>query len=478
MAEAIERRTAYAWGMALIDNQLRILVPLDDSWQAQRVLVYATALATRMHARLKLIRATDVEDDTSFNSLAYIAKRLCEAGISVESSVVGGVDAETAIHAAETEWQPDLIALATTKSSQLDRWLNGSVTESVIRSAGVPVLLVPPELEQPPPVRERIRIVVPLDGSHTAEQAAWFMVRLSSIAPFDLTLLRAVHAAEATDAAERYLQKLGASLQSALPMDREVAWHTVTDHAADAIIEMARQMDMDGIAMSTRGHSLEHPGLIAGRVTTTVVVQAPVPLILLGPGALARTPALRITLGSQVRTRDDHRLGEVHRMLVDLTQRAVVGIVVLSRSVLARDILVPLDFIESAGDDEVQLRLTREQFSALPDFAYREYTTPPPTWTVAVPAFSGPTLTPGRQRERLGPAQVELLPDTRVIGPDGDVGRVDRLEADLHTGRLTALWIRADGVFKHDIRIPVEKLNYADDQRELHLTGTLPTSRD
>ena len=80
---------------------------------------------------------------------------------------------------------------------------------------------------------------------------------------------------------------------------------------------------------------------------------------------------------------------------------------------------------------------------------------------------------PGRQRERLGPAQVELLRDTRVIASDGDVGRVDRVEADLQTGRLTAVWIRPDGMFKHDIRIPVEWLNYADDERELRMSGSL-----
>ena len=33
-------------------------------------------------------------------------------------------------------------------------------------------------------------------------------------------------------------------------------------------------------------------------------------------------------------------------MLVDLTQNAVVGIVALSRSVLARDISVPFDFLD------------------------------------------------------------------------------------------------------------------------------------
>ena len=95
---------------------MRILVPLDDSLQAQRVLAYVKVLARTTHGKLKLIRATDVEDETSFNSLEQNAAHLQEDGFSVEWSVIGGVDAETAIHATEAEWQPDLIALASTQS--------------------------------------------------------------------------------------------------------------------------------------------------------------------------------------------------------------------------------------------------------------------------------------------------------------------------------------------------------------------------
>ena len=45
--------------------------------------------------------------------------------------------------------------------------------------------------------------------------------------------------------------------------------------------------------------------------------------------------------------------------------------------------------------------------------------------------------------------------------------------ADLQTGTLTAFWIRPDGVFKQDIRIPAEWLNYAYDERELRMSGSL-----
>jgi nucleotide-binding universal stress UspA family protein len=115
------------------DAGLRILAPLDDSVQSQRALTYAQALATATGGRLKLLRATDLDDEARVNSLASSANRLQEAGVAVEWTVVSGVDGQTAIREAEATWQPDLLALATTKSSGLDRWLNGSVAEAVVK---------------------------------------------------------------------------------------------------------------------------------------------------------------------------------------------------------------------------------------------------------------------------------------------------------------------------------------------------------
>jgi hypothetical protein len=86
---------------------------------------------------------------SSFNSLSYNAERVRDAGMSVESSVVGGVDVRAAILTPVAEWQPDLIALTTTKSSEFHRWLDGSDSEQMIKSTTVPVLLVPPHWERP-----------------------------------------------------------------------------------------------------------------------------------------------------------------------------------------------------------------------------------------------------------------------------------------------------------------------------------------
>ncbi|MBV9354533.1 MAG: universal stress protein, partial [Chloroflexi bacterium] len=245
------------------ERGLRILVPLDDSFQAQRVLVYAWTLATATHGALRPVRATDIEDATSFDSLASNAERLRDAGLLVEWSVLGGVDAETAIRTEAAAWQPDLIALATMKSYGLDRWLNGSVTENVVASARTPVLIVPPGWGRALADRPQPRVLVPLDGSPAAEQAAWLVVRLASLMPIDVVLMRAVHEDAAVHGTQQYLDHLVAALQSALP-DGNVARRVVTGSPVQAILKTAQDLDADAIAMSTRGHSLEHRALIGG----------------------------------------------------------------------------------------------------------------------------------------------------------------------------------------------------------------------
>jgi nucleotide-binding universal stress UspA family protein len=81
--------------------------------------------------------------------------------------------------------------MATNKRSALDRWLNDSVTDEVIRSAAVPVLVVPPEWDRTLEPQRSLRMLVPLDGSRLAEQALLVAVRLADVFTTHLVLLRA-----------------------------------------------------------------------------------------------------------------------------------------------------------------------------------------------------------------------------------------------------------------------------------------------
>jgi nucleotide-binding universal stress UspA family protein len=366
---------------------LRILVPLDESRPALRALLYAQALVSATHGELKLIRASGVEALAGWDRLDRHARRLRATGISVEWSVVQDVDAVSAIVDAARTWRPDLIAMATTQRSGPDRWLNESVTDAVIRSTTVPVLVVPPDWERPPVRQQPGRILVPLDGSPLAEQALGLAMRFMDLLRADLVLLRVTDESTGpglqpngddapADAAHTYLDQVGARVESALP-GRRVETRVMTGWPAAVIVQLALERDADAIAMATRGRS----GLaraVLGSTATATLERSTVPLLLLGPHALVARGVTRIEIEAPVRTRDGHRVGQVHRVVVDLDQQAVVGVVVLGRGPLARDILVPIDFVDRVGDGEVGLRLTSEELDRLPDFAFNELLTPPP----------------------------------------------------------------------------------------------------
>lgn len=66
--------------------------------------------------------------------------------------------------------QADLIAMVTDRWADLDRWLNGSVVDWVLRHVSLPVFLVPSDCEQHWASDHPLRVLVPLDGSAFAEE--------------------------------------------------------------------------------------------------------------------------------------------------------------------------------------------------------------------------------------------------------------------------------------------------------------------
>jgi hypothetical protein len=168
-----------------------------------------------------------------------------------------------------------------------------------------------------------------------------------------------------------------------------------------------------------------------------------------------------------VRSLDDQHVGEVHRVVVDLEQQALVALVLLTPGGLVRDLLVPVDFRVSGAGDEIQLRLTREQLLAeLPDFSYSEFVTPPPTWTLSAPA-------PATEHKRMGPTQFDITSESRVLALDGEIGRVTTVESDPETQSLEAFRVRTDGIFSRETRIPTEWVQRSDEQGNLRVARNL-----
>ena len=134
-----------------------ILVPTDGSEQAETALTHAVALAERYGAALHVLYVVDTGSMAAAGiDGAAVLDELENAGEAIISRAVetgtrAGLDAEGAVeygspHEAIREYVDDhgidLIVMGTHGRRGLGRYLLGSVTERVIRTASVPVLAV------------------------------------------------------------------------------------------------------------------------------------------------------------------------------------------------------------------------------------------------------------------------------------------------------------------------------------------------
>jgi nucleotide-binding universal stress UspA family protein len=132
----------------------KILIPLDGSPVAERIFHKLHDL-TSGDSEVHLLRVANVAqlpgvdpEEMQVNVLkeaeeylAIVEDRLREEGLRVESHVRYGHPAEEILEHIR-HWKYDLIAMTTHGRSGVSRLLMGSVTESVIRKAAIPVLVV------------------------------------------------------------------------------------------------------------------------------------------------------------------------------------------------------------------------------------------------------------------------------------------------------------------------------------------------
>ncbi len=149
----------------------RILVPLDGSELAERALPLAQSISQPSNATIHLVQvvsrlpeaeagrsgdsilAAELERDAarqlvearitrSKEYVGRVAALLEKAGIEVATALLEGGAAENIVNYTR-EHGIDLIVMSTHGFGGLKRFLRGSVTDRVIRSCEVPVLVVP-----------------------------------------------------------------------------------------------------------------------------------------------------------------------------------------------------------------------------------------------------------------------------------------------------------------------------------------------
>jgi nucleotide-binding universal stress UspA family protein len=136
----------------------RILVPLDGSGLAERVLEPAVELGRTTAAELVLLRVVDATarnaadqrstDDAQADAQKYVelvAANLRLKGLAVHTEIMSGQPADAILERSNRE--VDLVALSTHGRTGLMRLFLGSVADKVLRRIAVPLLLVRPPAE-------------------------------------------------------------------------------------------------------------------------------------------------------------------------------------------------------------------------------------------------------------------------------------------------------------------------------------------
>jgi len=138
----------------------RILVPLDGSALAERILPHVEAIAKTSGAEVLLLRTTDprhgaiaaeaptearkwldTDQAQAANYLEGVAKPLKDVGITTKLEVLVGEPAVEILMAAEKE-NVDLIAMMSHGATGFNHFDRGSIAEKVLKGSTRPVLMV------------------------------------------------------------------------------------------------------------------------------------------------------------------------------------------------------------------------------------------------------------------------------------------------------------------------------------------------
>lgn len=297
----------------------QILVPLDQSPEAEAALPYAEALAKTLGSELRLFSVVQTElEGPLFRRIdmgeevvrlqqaqadAYLAKvavglQLPGRGIDVQGTVVLGEPTEQILSAAGDDVA--MVVMATHGRGSLGRVVLGSVADKVMRMSQRPTLLVH-ALEAPRSDRSVTlrRIVVPLDGSLLAEvalpqaielarsaNAGLILVNVEPYVPLELLEGDEIPDVErwhklTSEGGKAYLEHVEGHVPTGVHVMAEVLHGPV-----EAVLEdFVKNQSIDLVVMSTHGRSGLRRVVLGS--TAERLVRAGVPTLLIHPTARA-----------------------------------------------------------------------------------------------------------------------------------------------------------------------------------------------
>lgn len=292
----------------------RILVPVDGSPRGASAVEAARHLARRTGASMVLLHVqepmTYLEDVVKVNQeLDLQVRELRTEGIDARHVVEFG-SPEAGIAETASSQHADLIIMAPHRRSTLDALIHPSVTAHMFAESSTP-LLIWPERGSCRDCTKFLNIpgalvIVPLDGSELAEQALPFatacareyrcpVLLVRDIAPYTLmgagletSSLETEYLAGEVHTAQTYL----AGVRKRLDVESRISAQSMVlvGQPEHELLRLAETHDGSLMVMSTHGRS-GITRMLLGSVTTRVMRDAPLPLLVVPPHAPAETIA-------------------------------------------------------------------------------------------------------------------------------------------------------------------------------------------
>ena len=269
----------------------RVLVPLDGSDlaaailpQVRRILFYKDAeiilvqgVYVPANAGAEAVELPDILRAQAAKYLDGVAQTLSSQGARVRTVARIGDAAEVVLDVAAEE-KASMIAMSTHGRSGIARWVRGSVAEKVLRASRVPVLAVRSFRAIPLAELDLKRMLVPMDATDASLEVLGPALELAVLFKSRVTLLHvcdgptcSVPVPELTRAYERFRER-GVDVEPVMKQG----------DPALQILDLARDMKADLIAMTTHGRSGVSRWTL-GSVTEKVLRSAEVPLLVVRP---------------------------------------------------------------------------------------------------------------------------------------------------------------------------------------------------
>jgi nucleotide-binding universal stress UspA family protein len=267
-----------------------VVVPIDGTRSSERALALAKTLAGSADGELIMLRVDESEafaHSVSGPPVGVLA-RARSAWAEIATRRRRQEDIARTIASAALRHDADLIAMSTHARSTLGHWLLGSVDDHLVRTADVPVLLVPPRAQVDQSDAALRHAVVALDGSLHAEAALRPARALARQYGTRLTLVRVVGPWDKVVGGDRrardYLDLLADELRAS---GISVVIHTRYGEPAAELASSAGDHNADLIVMATRARQgIER--LALGSVYAATLRRARVPLLVLRSTRLVR----------------------------------------------------------------------------------------------------------------------------------------------------------------------------------------------